>query len=84
MRRYFDSFYEVMEDIRFEPADFIEVGELVVVPFTLRAKGQRTGIEVEQSAVQVWTVRDAKVSGLELFATLEEALEVARAQAGGG
>ncbi len=77
VHRWFDSFYEVMEEIRFEPEEYIPVGELVVVPFTLRARGGRTGIDTSQSAVQVWSLRDGKVIGLELFATLDEAMAAA-------
>ena len=78
LRRYFDSFYEVMEDIRFVPEEFIEVGERVVVPIRLLARGRETGIEVEQRSVQVWTVRGGKAIALETFASRDEALNAAR------
>jgi ketosteroid isomerase-like protein len=75
LRRYFDSFYEVMEDIRFLPEEFIEAGERVMVPIRLLARGRETGIEVEQRSVQVWTVRGGKAIVLQTFASREEALE---------
>jgi ketosteroid isomerase-like protein len=75
VRRYFDSFYDAMEDIHFIPGEFIDAGDLVVVPVELRARGKETGIEVEQHLVQVWAVRDGRAAGIEVFATLEEALE---------
>lgn len=84
VRRYFDSFYEVMEDIRWEADEFIAVGELVVVPFTLRAKGKSTGLDFGQPAVQVWEFRDSLAIGLELFAEREEALAAARERTGEG
>jgi ketosteroid isomerase-like protein len=74
VRRYFDSFYEVMEDIRWESHEFREVGDKVVVPFTLYARGKSTGLEFGQPAVQVWTLQDGKGIALELYPTLEEAL----------
>jgi ketosteroid isomerase-like protein len=77
VRRYFDSFNEVMEDIRWESHSFREVGDKVVVEFTLYARGRSTGLEFGQPAVQVWTLRDGKGIGLELYPTLEEALAAA-------
>jgi ketosteroid isomerase-like protein len=74
VRRYFDSFYEVMDEIRWEPHRFHEVGDKVVVEFTLYARGKSTGLEFGQPAVQVWRLRDGKGIGLELYPTLEEAL----------
>jgi ketosteroid isomerase-like protein len=79
VRRYFDSFYEAMDDIRWEPHSFQEVGDKVVVEFTLYARGKSTGLEFGQPAVQVWTLRDGKGIGLELYPTLEEALAAAGA-----
>jgi len=78
IRRYFDSFYEIMDRVSFEPHDFIGVGERVVVPVTLRARGRTTGIETTQKLVQVWELRDGKAYRIEVYATLEEAMEAAR------
>jgi ketosteroid isomerase-like protein len=75
IRRYFESFYEVMDEVRFEPEDFIDAGERVVVPVRLVARGRDTGIEAEQRLVFVWTIRDLMGFRLESFPTLEEALE---------
>jgi ketosteroid isomerase-like protein len=77
VRRYFDSFYEAMEEIRWDPHAFLEAGDRVVVEFTLRAKGKSTGLEVGQEAVMVWELRDGKAIGLDLYQTLEEALRAA-------
>jgi ketosteroid isomerase-like protein len=79
VRRYFDSFYEVMDEVRFIPDEFIDAGERVVVPVHLRARGKETGLEVEQRLVQVWSVREGKASRVEVFGTLEEAMEAADA-----
>jgi ketosteroid isomerase-like protein len=82
IRRYFDSFYEIMDRVSFEPHDFIGVGERVVVPVTLRARGRTTGIETSQKVVQVWELRDEKAYRIEVYATLEEAMEAARSAEG--
>jgi uncharacterized protein len=74
VRRWFDEFHEAMDEVRLEPLEFREVGEWVVVPFTIIARGRSTGIEVRQRAVQAWQLRDGKAVRLELFAELQEAL----------
>jgi ketosteroid isomerase-like protein len=77
LRRWFNSFSEVME-IRVESHDFIAVGDRVVAPHTLHARGLVTGIDTEQYTVHVWHLRDGKAEMLEVFATLDEALKAAR------
>jgi ketosteroid isomerase-like protein len=76
-RRWFDSFSEIME-IRVEGRDFIAVGDRVVAPHTLHARGRETGIDTEQYTVHVWHLHDGEAEMLEVFATLDEALEAAR------
>jgi ketosteroid isomerase-like protein len=77
LRRYFDSFYEVMDSVRFIPDEFVEVGERVVVPLRVVARGKETGIEADQRVVQVWSLRDEKAIRVDVFATREEAMEAA-------
>ena len=74
IRRWFDSFDEVMDEIRWEPHRFREVGDRVVVEFTLRARGKTTGLDFGQDAVMVWEIRDGMASRLDLFQSLDEAL----------
>jgi uncharacterized protein len=74
VRRWFDEFYEAMDEVRLEPQEFHEVGEWVVVPFTIIARGRTTGLVVEQRAVQAWQLRDGKAIRLEIFADVEEAM----------
>jgi ketosteroid isomerase-like protein len=78
IRRYFESFYEAMDRVEFEPTAFHDVGGQVVVNFVLHARGRTTGIEVEQHGAFVWTLRDEQAVRLEVYPSLEEALEAAR------
>jgi ketosteroid isomerase-like protein len=80
LRRWFDSFDEAMDDIRWDTHDLQQVGEKVVVEFTLRARGKTSGLDFGQPAVMVWSFRDGKAIGIELFETLDEALAAAGAQ----
>ena len=78
VRRYWESFYEVMDDIRVEPEEFIDVGGVVVVPTILHAKGQATGIDTTQRAVQVWELRGGRAIRVSFFAERDEAMAYAR------
>jgi ketosteroid isomerase-like protein len=75
IRRYFDSFQDVMSDIRFQPERFWEAGESVVVAMRLTARGKQTGIPVEQRSAGVWSVRDGKVIGSRTYLLLADALD---------
>jgi ketosteroid isomerase-like protein len=79
LRRYFESFYEAMDRVEFIPEQFIAVGELTVVPMTLRARGRTTGIETEQHVVQIWELEGGKARRVRIFATLNEAVRAAEA-----
>lgn len=82
IRRWWEEFYEAMDEVRLEPHEFHEVGELVVVPFSIHARGRSTGLETEQKAVQVWHLQAGKAIHLELFGELEEAMSAARERCG--
>jgi ketosteroid isomerase-like protein len=77
LRHYFDSFYEIMDEVRFEAEEFIDAGDRVVVPTRLVARGRDSGIEAVQQLVLVWTLRDGKALRVETFATRAEALAAA-------
>ena len=82
IRRWFDSFDEVMEEIRWDAHGYQQVGDQVVVEFTLRARGKTTGLDFGQDAVMVWSLRDGKAIRVELFETLDEALAAAKGAKG--
>ena len=77
VRRYFESFWDTMDDIRFRPERFWDAGESVVVAMRLTAKGRRSAIAVEQRFTQVWTFRDGKASRARTYASDAEALKAA-------
>jgi ketosteroid isomerase-like protein len=75
LRRYFDTFYEVMEEISYEPEEFIDAGErVVVVPVRVAVRGRGTGIVADQRVATVWTLRNGKLVRLHAYATKAEAL----------
>jgi ketosteroid isomerase-like protein len=81
IRRYFDSFYDAMDEVRFEPGEFRDAEGCVIVPTKLIARGRTTGIETQQDVVLVWSLRDGLAIRVEVYATVEDALEGTRASA---
>lgn len=77
IERYFRSFGEAFEHIRFEAEEMIDAGDAVVVAMRLRAVGKQTGIEVEQRNAGVWTVTAGKLARIDTYASLEDALRAA-------
>lgn len=75
VRRYWESFQDAMDEIRFEAKRFWTTGEVVVVAMHITAKGKRTGIAVEQRTAGVWTIRDRKAWRIQVYASPSEALE---------
>ena len=83
IRRYFRTFEEVMEEVRFEPERFWQAGDAVAVTMRLTAKGRQTSIPVEQRFAQVWRLRDGRVVGVQSYVSVSEALEIAGASGAG-
>jgi ketosteroid isomerase-like protein len=77
IRRYFGSFQDAMDEIRFEPEQLRDAGQSVVVALLLTAKGRQTAIPVEQRTGAVWTFRDGKVLRVRAYASWTDALRAA-------
>jgi ketosteroid isomerase-like protein len=74
LRRYFESFYDVMDEVRFEPEELVDAGDRVVVCVRLTTRARTTGLTAEQRVTQVWTLRDGLAVRADVFLTREEAL----------
>ena len=74
IRRVTQEFRETWESARMEPHEFIEAGDLVVVPGTQHAKG-RGGIEVTARGAYVWTIRNGALERMVMYQDKEDALE---------
>ncbi len=75
IRRYFQSFQDVMDEIRFEPERFWDAGTSVVADVRITAKGRQTAIPVVQRIAQVWRIRDGRALSVRSYVSLAEALE---------
>ena len=74
IRRLVEEFRETWESARVEPHEFIEAGDLVVVPGTQHVKG-RGGIEAVVRGVYVWTIRNGAIERMVMYQSRQDALE---------
>jgi ketosteroid isomerase-like protein len=74
VRRYMESFPGYWAEIRFEPEEFIEAGEQVVVMARLVGRGRRSGVRVERLWAYVWTLRANRALRMAAYADRAEAL----------
>lgn len=75
VRRYMESFARYWDEIRFEPQEYIEAGDQVIVVARLVGRGKSSGIEVERTWAYVWTLRAGKALRMEGYADRAEALK---------
>ena len=77
--KYGDSLEELnatFESVQFEPHDFIEADDYLVVPLTIHFKG-RDGIRLKADTTNLWAFRDGSVVRIVLYQELQQALAAA-------
>jgi ketosteroid isomerase-like protein len=80
VRRWWESFLEVMEWVRLEVEEVHPVDDhRVIVEFVIHTRGRSSGIETDQRAVGLAAARDGKLLRLAFFADLAQARTAAEA-----
>lgn len=72
VRTFFSNILDKTEIISFEPQQFIVEEKMVVVLGQEHQKVKRTGRELKQKWIQVYTVENDLITRMEEFATSEE------------
>ncbi|MCG2461160.1 nuclear transport factor 2 family protein [Flavobacteriaceae bacterium F89] len=72
VRTFFTNILERTEIINFEPQQYIVEGNMVVVLGKEHQKVKRSGRELKQKWVQIYTVENDLITRMEEFATSEE------------
>jgi ketosteroid isomerase-like protein len=74
VRRWWESFLEVMEWVRLEVEGVHPVDDhRVILEFLIHTRGRSSGIETDQRAVGLATARDGKLLRLAFFTELSQA-----------
>ena len=76
--KLWESFLEAWDEIRWDPQEIIELDETrLIVVNHVRMRGRGSGVEVEATGVQIWTITDGKGRSMKLYQSKREALEAA-------
>jgi ketosteroid isomerase-like protein len=67
-------------DFRLEAERFVDLGDSVVVPFVVRARGRESGADVERRWAHVWTLHNGRLVRFEVHLDVGEALRAAEPQ----
>ena len=68
---------DAWDDWEFEVLDYLDAGERVVVIVNQRGRAKATGIPVDMRFAQVWSFRDGRAIRMQMYASVDEALEAA-------
>ena len=60
---------------RFEPEQFIDAGDRVVVFIRVLAEGGASGVATERETAHIWVVRDGRLASIQIYRDRSQALE---------
>ena len=76
VRELFEAFLEAWEEFRWDLQEIIEVDEArVVVVNRVRGRGRGSGVEVDATGAQLWTITGGEVRSVKLYQSKADALE---------
>ena len=71
--------FDTFDQVEFEPEQFVEAGDHIVVVIRLRGKGKGSGVPVEDRIAHLWTMREGRAWRLQVYSDPEQAISDARA-----
>jgi uncharacterized protein len=77
LKRQRERMDEIWEELRWEPERFIEGTETVVVLLTLYGTSRQMKADASAAVAHLWTLRDGRVTRLEVFLDRDEAFAAA-------
>jgi ketosteroid isomerase-like protein len=78
LQQSFDTF----EELQFEPEQFFQVGDRIVVVIRMRGKGRESGVPVEDHIAHLWTLRDGRAWRLQVYSDPDQAIADAQGSVG--
>jgi ketosteroid isomerase-like protein len=83
VKKFWDQWAVAVGQLHFEPEEFIDSGDNVVVVAKRSGRGEQSGLEVSDRVVQVFSFEGDKCVKVQEFYDRDSALNVARAEAFG-
>jgi ketosteroid isomerase-like protein len=75
VRHYVEDWLGTFESLRLELEDPVEIGDRVVTVVRGHGRGRASGVALENSFCQVWTVREGTAVAMDEYQTREQALK---------
>ena len=73
IRRYFESFWEIVDDLVFELVEFDEAGGWTIALAHARGHGRSSGLPIDNLVVIASEVRDGRVHRIHAYPDMDEA-----------
>ena len=77
VRRFFASFDDEFDDLRFDVEDLLDAGEAVILTLRIGGRGKASGATVELTAFYVCSLRDGMIYRVRTYTERAEALKAA-------
>jgi len=75
VRRYFDSFHEIVADLRFDATELVEVTpDAVAAHGLITGSGRESGIPIHMPAPLLMRLRNGKLVEMSAYPTVDEAI----------
>ena len=80
VRRYFDSFHEIVEGLRFDAEELVEIApDTVAARGLITGQGRESGIPIEMRVPMLMRLRDGKLVEMSAYAEWDDAVAAGRA-----
>jgi ketosteroid isomerase-like protein len=74
-RLLWDAWNSAWENLRFDPRELVDAGDRLLVTVDVSGRGAGSGIEIEMTYYEVYTLRDGRIARHENFLARAAALE---------
>ena len=78
MTQFIAMLRDTWSDWRFQPEQFLDAGDRVVVSGRILAKGGASGVRIEVKTTHVWTIPAGRATSMQVYRDHAEALEAVR------
>lgn len=77
--KVWETFLDAWDEVLWDPQEIIELDPTrVIVVNNVRMRGKGSGIEVEATGVQLWTINEGRAKRIKLYQSKADALEAAQ------
>jgi ketosteroid isomerase-like protein len=77
MAKFIGMLRETWSDLRYEPEEFLDTDEGVIVSGRIVAEGGASGIPIKLETTHAWTIHAGRATSLQIYRDRAEALEAA-------